>query len=77
MAFDNYETTDDHAMVITGLAKDQNGTPYFRVKNSWGDYNKFDGHFFASKAFVQYKTLSWGVHKDAVPAELREKLGIE
>jgi len=77
LAFDNYETTDDHAMVITGLAKDQNGTPYFHVKNSWGRYNKYDGHFFASRAFVQYKTLSWGVHKDAVPEALREKLGID
>lgn len=77
LAFDNYETTDDHAMVITGLAKDQNGTPYFLVKNSWGSYNALDGHFYASRAFVQYKTLSWGVHKDAVPEALREKLGIE
>ncbi|MEC7725891.1 MAG: C1 family peptidase [Planctomycetota bacterium] len=77
LAFDNYETTDDHAMVITGLAKDQNGTPYFRVKNSWGSYNKLGGHFFASRAFVEYKTLSWGVHKDAVPEALREKLGID
>ena len=77
LAFDNYETTDDHAMVITGLAKDQNGTPYFHVKNSWGKYNQYEGHFFASRAFVQYKTLSWGVHKDAVPEALREKLGID
>ena len=77
LAFDNYQTTDDHAMVITGLAKDQNGTPYFRVKNSWGEYNKFQGHFFASASFVQYKTLSWGVHKDAIPGEMREKLGID
>ncbi|CAN0501360.1 unnamed protein product, partial [Discosporangium mesarthrocarpum] len=61
----------------TGLAKDQNGTPYFRVKNSWGNYNKFDGHFYASKAFVEYKTLSWGMHKDGVPEALRAKLGIE
>lgn len=76
-AFDNYETTDDHGMVITGLAKDQNGTKYFRVKNSWGGYNKFGGHFYASEPFVLYKTLSWGVHKDAVPKELREKLGIK
>ena len=77
LAFDNYETTDDHAMVITGLAKDQNGTPYFLVKNSWGNYNQLAGHFYASRAFVQYKTLSWGVHKDAVPEALRERLGIE
>ncbi len=28
-AFDNYETTDDHGMQITGTAKDQNGTVYY------------------------------------------------
>ncbi|HEB52890.1 MAG TPA: aminopeptidase [bacterium] len=77
-AFDNYETTDDHGMLITGLARDQNGTRYFRVKNSWGtDYNPLGGYFFASQAFVEYKTLSWGVHKDAIPQELRAKLGID
>lgn len=76
-AFDNYQTTDDHGMVITGLAEDQNGTKYFRVKNSWGtDYNEYGGHFYASEAFVKYKTLSWGVHKDAIPEALREKLDI-
>ena len=77
LAFDNYETTDDHAMVITGLAKDQNGTPYFLVKNSWGNYNQLAGHFYASKSFVEYKTLSWGLHKNAIPQALRQKLGID
>ena len=77
-AFDSYETTDDHGMLITGLARDQNGTRYFRVKNSWGtDYNPLGGYFFASQAFVEYKTLSWGVHKDAIPQDLRAKLGID
>ncbi|MFT4516214.1 MAG: bleomycin hydrolase [Planctomycetota bacterium] len=65
-------------MVITGLGKDQNGTPYFRVKNSWGTgYNKFDGQFYTSKSFVEYKTLSWGLHNDAIPKNLRQKLGID
>ena len=65
-------------MVITGLAKDQDGTPYFRVKNSWGTgYNKYGGHFYASKSFVEYKTMSWGLHKDAIPQALRQKLGID
>ncbi|MCA8973535.1 MAG: aminopeptidase [Planctomycetes bacterium] len=76
-AFDNYQTTDDHGMLLTGLAKDQNGTKYYHVKNSWGtDYNAFKGYFYASESFVRYKTMSWGVHRDAVPAELKEKLGI-
>ena len=30
--FDNYQTTDDHGMVIYGMAKDQNGGKYYLVK---------------------------------------------
>lgn len=33
--FENKTTTDDHGMQIFGVAKDQNGTNYFMVKNSW------------------------------------------
>ncbi len=74
-AFDSQETTDDHAMHIIGLAKDQNGTPYYKIKNSWGPYNSFDGYFYASIPYIQYKTTAIMVHKDEVPQELRKKLG--
>jgi len=74
-AFDNYETTDDHGLQIVGTAKDQNGTLYYKVKNSWGDYNKYNGFFFASQPFVRYKTTSIMVNKNAIPVEIREKLG--
>ncbi len=77
-AFDNYQTTDDHGMVLTGLAKDQNGTKYFYVKNSWGTtYNDLGGYFYASETFVKYKTMSAAIHKDAIPNELKKKLGIK
>ncbi len=77
-AFDNYETTDDHGMVITGIAKDQNGTKYYYIKNSWGtEYNEYDGYFYASETFVKYKTMSWGVHKDAINKDLKKKFGIK
>jgi bleomycin hydrolase len=77
-AFDNYETTDDHGMVLTGIANDQNGTKYYYVKNSWGtDYNDYGGYFYASEAFIKYKTMSWSVHKDAIPKGLKKKLGIK
>lgn len=76
-AFDNYETTDDHGMHITGMAKDQNGTLYFKVKNSWGTAgSKYDGYLFASEAYVRYKTLSIMVHKDAIPRQIAKKLGL-
>jgi bleomycin hydrolase len=73
-AFDNYTTTDDHGMHIIGTAKDQEGRTFYKVKNSWGDYNKYDGYFYASKPYVNYKTMCIMVHKDAIPESIREKL---
>jgi len=74
--FDNYQTTDDHGMLIYGIAKDQNGTPYYMVKNSWGTDNKYKGTWYVSKPFVMSKTINILVHKDAVPKDIRKKLGI-
>ncbi|MBQ0159542.1 MAG: C1 family peptidase [Bacteroidales bacterium] len=76
-AYDNRETTDDHGMVIYGTAKDQMGNEYYMVKNSWGDYGDYHGMFFASKAFVRYKTMNILVHKDAIPDAIAAKLGIQ
>lgn len=73
-AFDNYETTDDHGMHIIGTAKNQEGKVFYKVKNSWGDYNEYNGYFYASKPYVSYKTMSVMVHKDGVPQKIREKL---
>jgi aminopeptidase C len=77
LAYDNRETTDDHGMLIYGTAKDQMGNEYFMVKNSWGDYGEYHGMFYASKAFVRYKTMNFIVHKDALPKEIKKKLGIK
>ena len=76
-AFDNWETTDDHGMVIYGIAKDQNGKEYFMVKNSWGLSGKYKGIWYASKAFVAYKTMNILVHKDALPKDIAKKLGFK
>lgn len=76
-AYDNYETQDDHGMHITGLVKDQNGTKYLVVKNSWGASNDCDGYFYASEAYTKYKTLNIYLHKDALSKDLKKKLGIQ
>ncbi|WP_340114350.1 aminopeptidase C [Maribellus mangrovi] len=73
-AFDNYQTTDDHGMHIIGTATDQEGDVFYKVKNSWGDYNKYNGYFYASKPYVTYKTMCIMVHKDGIPQSIREKL---
>ena len=75
-AFDNWETTDDHGMVIYGIAKDQNGKEYFMVKNSWGTEGKYKGIWYASKAFAAYKTMNILVNKHAIPADIAKKLGL-
>ncbi|MBQ2778438.1 MAG: aminopeptidase [Bacteroidaceae bacterium] len=77
IAYDNWETTDDHGMQIYGIAKDQNGVEYYMVKNSWGKSGKFDGIWYASKAFVRYKTMNIVVHKDALPKHIAKKLGLK
>lgn len=75
--FDNWETTDDHGMMIYGLAKDQTGKEYFMVKNSWGTSGKYKGIWYVSKAFVAYKTMNILIHKDAIPAAIAKKLGLQ
>lgn len=76
--FDNYKTTDDHGMLLTGVAKDQRGVIFYKVKNSWSEKGSpYDGYFYASKPFVALKTIDIIVHKDAIPQEIKDKLGIK
>ena len=76
VAFDNYNTTDDHGMHIVGLAKDQDGKDYYIVKNSWGTTNDYKGYLYATKNFVKYKTTAIMVHKAGIPAALASKLKV-
>ncbi len=76
-AYDDYATTDDHLMHITGMAKDQAGTIFYYTKNSWGTKDKrYGGYWYMSEPFVRLRTIAILVHKDAIPKEIREKLGI-
>lgn len=75
--YDNYQTTDDHGMLIYGIANDQNGNKYYMVKNSWGTDNKYKGIWYASESFVLHKTMNILVHKDAIPKSILKKLGIK
>ena len=77
VAYDNFETTDDHGMQIFGIAKDQMGNEYYMVKNSWGEAGTYKGIWYASKEFARYKTMNIVVHKDALPKAIAKKLGIK
>lgn len=76
-AFDRFETTDDHLMHITGKSKDQNGNIYYITKNSWGTSNPFKGYQHVSKYYFMMKTVGIVVHKDAIPSDIKSKLGLK
>lgn len=69
--FENYNTTDDHLMHITGMLTDQNGKTYYKVKNSWGTNSANGGYVYMSQAFAKMKFISVMVHKDALSKGLR------
>lgn len=77
LGYDNFETTDDHGMLIFGIAKDETGQLYYMVKNSWGTTGKYNGIWYATPEFVRAKTLNYVVNKAAIPAEIRAKYGID
>jgi aminopeptidase C len=74
--FDNWELTDDHGMLIYGTAKDQNGKEYYMVKNSWGETGTYKGIWYMTKTFIAANTMDFLINKNAIPAEIRKKLGI-
>lgn len=76
IAFDNYKTTDDHSMHIIGIAEDQNGNKYYKLKNSWDNDNIYNGFLYMSEAFLKYKINNIMVHKNAVPKEIANKLNL-
>ena len=74
--FDNWELTDDHGMLIYGIAKDQYGKEYYMVKNSWGETGAYKGIWYMTKNFIAANTMDYMVNKKAIPADIRKKLGI-
>lgn len=73
--FDNLSLTDDHGMVVYGIAKDQFGKKFYMIKNSWGETGAYKGIWYMSENFAKGKTMNIVVHKNAIPKEIRKKLG--
>lgn len=70
-------TTDDHLMHLVGLSKDSAGRNCFYTKNSWGaESNSYDGYLHMTEDYVRLKTIAIMVHKDAIPENIKTKLGL-
>ena len=76
--FEHFRTVDDHLMHLTGLYKDQNGGKFYKTKNSWGEGRnpEMKGYLYMSKAYIQMRSISIMVHKDAIPKDIRKKMGL-
>ena len=71
--FESYSTTDDHLMHIVATAKDQNGTKYYVVKNSWGEIGPYEGYIYMSESYVRMKTVAVLLHKDALHEDVGQR----
>jgi bleomycin hydrolase len=74
--FDNFSTTDDHLMHVVGIARDQENTKYYLTKNSGGPDRAYKGYVYLSRSFFRLKTTAIMVHKNAVPEDIKQKLGL-
>jgi bleomycin hydrolase len=75
--WDRWTTTDDHTMHVVGIAHDENGATYYKVKNSWGDVGPYHGYIYMSENYVRAKFDLMMMHKDALPADIKAKIGIK
>jgi bleomycin hydrolase len=75
--YENFTTTDDHQMHLTGIANDQNGTKYYKTKNSWGtERSTYNGYWYMSEQYVRAKTIFIMVNKKGIPPAIKTKLGL-
>ncbi len=75
-AYENGQTTDDHSMLIVGIGYDQNGTKYYKVKNSWSERHGMEGYWYCSEPFVRLHTMFFTLNKAGLTSDMKTKLGL-
>lgn len=75
--FDSQETTDDHLMHITGIFEEPNAGVFYQVKNSWGEISDQKGFVNVSDAYMRLNTISFTFNRNALPQDVRRRLGLE
>jgi bleomycin hydrolase len=75
--FETQTTLLNHMMHIVGRTTDKNGAKWYYVKNSWGDdTNPLGGFLFMREDYFLLRTVAIIVNKQAIPAEIRKKMGL-
>ncbi len=76
-AYENGQTTDDHSMLIVGIAHDQNGNKYYKVKNSWSANYGYEGYWYCSEPYVRLHTMFFTLNKEGLTSEIKTKLELK
>jgi bleomycin hydrolase len=80
--FSNHTTTDDHGMHLVGYT-DYKGQRWYLIKDSGsgsrnnGEDSPNFGYYFFRQDYMKLKIMDIMVHKDALPKDVRKKLGIK
>ena len=74
--WDRFTTTDDHTMHLVGIARDETGAVYYKVKNSWGDVGPYQGYIYMSENYVRAKFDLLMLNRAGLPQDIRTRLGI-
>ena len=69
--WDNWQFTYDHVMLIYGKAIDEQGHPYYMVKNSWGQSGEYKGVWYMSRDYIALNTTYLFLNRHALPADLK------
>jgi bleomycin hydrolase len=75
--FDQQVTTDDHLMHIVGMLDEAHGGDFYAVKNSWGEISDLKGYVNVSDSYMRLNTISFTVHKSALPADVLKRLNVQ
>ncbi|MBR5399333.1 MAG: aminopeptidase [Bacteroidales bacterium] len=73
--WDNWQFTYDHVMLIYGKAIDENGKPFYLIKNSWGNSGPYKGTWYMSRDYMILNTTYIFLNCNALPKSLRKALG--
>ena len=72
--WDNWDFTYDHVMLIYGKAIDEQGKPYYLVKNSWGKSGPYQGIWYMSRDYIALNTTYLFLNRNALPKGLRKQV---
>jgi len=73
--FDSLKFAHNHHLHIVGVAYDENGKRYYKAKDSRGlKDSRYNGFVYMSESYIQAKTFSIMVHKEALLNKIVEQL---